>query len=63
MQSSARAFTTAHAGVSGILKREEAQAKQADETLQEAFSDLNALMVRQGVCFEKAMRTMCGKWS
>ncbi|GAQ79510.1 EAP30/Vps36 family protein [Klebsormidium nitens] len=39
-----RAFTTAHAGVSGILKREEAQAKQADETLQEAFGDLNALM-------------------
>jgi hypothetical protein len=31
--------------VSGILKREEAQAKQTDESLQAAFSDLNALMV------------------
>jgi hypothetical protein len=56
LRPSPHTFTTANAGVSGILKREEAQAKQTDESLQAAFSDLNTLMVRlQGGRGEKKL--------
>lgn len=33
------------AGVAGILRKEKEQLEEADKNLQEAFSDLNALMV------------------
>ncbi|CAI7869119.1 unnamed protein product [Closterium sp. NIES-53] len=38
-------FSTAMAGVGGILRREAEQKQATDRSLQEAFSDLNALMV------------------
>eukprot|EP00897_Mesotaenium_endlicherianum_P010671 jgi/Mesen1/9632/ME000669S09071 len=39
-------FNPAMAGVSGILRRQQEQLEATDKTLQEAFSDLNALMAK-----------------
>jgi len=39
-----REFTTSSAGVTGILKKVEAEDKKAKDTMNEAFSDLNTLM-------------------
>lgn len=35
------------AGVSGILRKEQEQWEETDQNLQDAFQDLNALMVHQ----------------
>ncbi|CAI5471595.1 unnamed protein product [Closterium sp. Yama58-4] len=51
-----RAFSTAMAGVGGILRREAEQKQATDRSLQEAFSDLNALMAKASEMVKLAER-------
>ena len=37
------AFTTLHAGVSGLLRREESKSKETDDALAESFKGINRL--------------------
>ncbi|CAI5959556.1 unnamed protein product [Closterium sp. NIES-65] len=49
-------FSTAMAGVGGILRREAEQKQATDRSLQEAFSDLNALMAKASEMVKLAER-------